>query len=158
MLASFRWVIQGRLAGSARPGLLGDAVQELGWLREHGFGTVVTLTEDPLRPPVEGFGLRGIHFPIPDMGFPVPQPTAALCAELVAASESAPILIHCKGGMGRTGLVLACCLVTLGRTAEEAVLGVRTVHPGYIQTGAQERFVHHLARHLEMRRAQEQSA
>ena len=51
------------------------------------------------------------------------------------------VLIHCKGGLGRTGLVAALLLVELGMAPEVAIARVRAVRPGAIETHAQKRYV-----------------
>ncbi|PLS84968.1 MAG: hypothetical protein CYG60_15075, partial [Actinobacteria bacterium] len=51
-------------------------------------------------------------------------------------------VVHCRGGLGRTGTVAACVLVALGRhSANEAVDAVREAREGTIQTDEQEDFV-----------------
>lgn len=51
------------------------------------------------------------------------------------------ILVHCKGGLGRAGMITARLLVELGVPAEEAIRRVRAARPGAIETTAQEAFV-----------------
>lgn len=51
------------------------------------------------------------------------------------------ILIHCRGGLGRTGLVAARILVERGCAPRDAVHRVRAVRPGAIETRAQEQYV-----------------
>jgi ADP-ribosyl-[dinitrogen reductase] hydrolase len=51
------------------------------------------------------------------------------------------IVVHCKGGLGRAGMVAATLLVELGRAPSEAIAMVRAVRPGAIETSAQEDFV-----------------
>jgi protein-tyrosine phosphatase len=40
------------------------------------------------------------------------------------------VVIHCRDGLGRTGLVCACCLTALGASVDEALRIVRKVRPG----------------------------
>jgi hypothetical protein len=55
----------------------------------------------------------------------------------LAAGEAAAV--HCGGGLGRTGTVLACYLLEIdeGLGPEEAVRRVRALRPGSVQTPAQ---------------------
>ncbi|MCA9684448.1 MAG: tyrosine-protein phosphatase [Myxococcales bacterium] len=150
MLAGFRWIIPSALAGSALPGLLNDLELDLDFLAEHGISRIVSLTTRPLADP-DRFVARGfelIHFPIADMGIPTPRSCAVLCARLVEDLESRPVLLHCRGGLGRTGTIAACCLVNLGYEPEEALRRVRGVNANYVQTSAQARFIDHYAESL----------
>jgi hypothetical protein len=52
---------------------------------------------------------------------------AHLAAELVNGGEG--VVVHCIGGTGRTGTVLACALRELGRSADEAIASVREHRP-----------------------------
>lgn len=61
-------------------------------------------------------GIRFRSFPIKDRGTPASVPAVsalvtALAAEL-AAGEA--VVIHCRGGIGRTGLIAGCLLHVLG--------------------------------------------
>ena len=47
------------------------------------------------------------------------------------------VVIHCRDGLGRTGLVAASCLVALGASVPEALSTVREVRPGTVETAAQ---------------------
>lgn len=47
------------------------------------------------------------------------------------------LLVHCKGGLGRAGMIAARLLVELGMEADEAIHAVRRVRKGAIETPAQ---------------------
>lgn len=55
--------------------------------------------------------------------------------------EGGRIVIHCKGGLGRTGLLAARILVEFGMPPSEAINQVRQARPGAIETYEQEHYV-----------------
>lgn len=90
-------------------------------------------------------GLEWHWLPIPDMhrpdrDFEERWATAgrALRARLRRGER---VLVHCRGGRGRSGTVAARLLVELGVDAERAIAQVRAVNPDAIETAAQERHV-----------------
>lgn len=148
MIDGFNWILPSRLAGSGLPGLLNDLESDLRWLRSAGIRHVVSLTENPLAVKPQS-GLDFHHFPIVDMGIPTPRDTRRLCDFILRAIDrDEPVLVHCKAGLGRTGTVLACCLVSLGATAEEAIVRLRSICAYYIQNQTQESLVGHFAEFL----------
>lgn len=64
---------------------------------------------------------------------------AELVAELVSRGEG--VVVHCVGGTGRTGTVLACTLRRLGRSADEAIATVRQYRPHWPESPWQEQVV-----------------
>lgn len=148
MLPAFNWIITHRLAGSGRPGLLADLDEDVEFLRTEGIRTIATLTEQPVVGLVERDEFDHLHFPIPDMGFPTPRSCAALCQQVLARMERGAVLLHCRAGLGRTGMVAACCLVAMGEPAARALQRVRNINRLYVQTRSQEQFIEHFARHL----------
>lgn len=55
--------------------------------------------------------------------------------EMLRAGED--VLVHCKGGLGRAGMIAARLLVELGMDPEEAIRSVRRVRKGAIETPSQ---------------------
>ena len=149
-VTELHWILDGELAGSARPGLFNELADDMAELKALGIRIIVNLTEKSFDPPVSSFGFEGVHFPIDDMGIPETRQTVELCRKILSAIDrEEPVLLHCKAGLGRTGTVLACCLILQGDTASEAVASLRRKCQYYIQTREQERFIHHFAQFLE---------
>lgn len=98
-----------------------------------------------LVPRAEGLGMRVRRFPIRDVSVPRPAEDAAfrpLVDELHGLlSGGQNVTIHCRGGLGRTGLVAASVLVRDGFVSTDAMARVRAVRPGAIETRGQERCV-----------------
>lgn len=71
---------------------------------------------------------RGIVFlshPVADFALPEMLPFAGLVADLAQRLKAgAHIAVHCRAGIGRSGMVAACTLVALGGTAAQAVAAV----------------------------------
>lgn len=131
-----------------------DLKEDLSAIRNWGASTVVTLIEahefqllkvDRLGELVQTLGMRWIHLPIrdvdvPDQRFEKEWNTAGPeIHQRIRAGEK--ILIHCRGGLGRTGLVAGLILVERGCTPRDAIQQVRTARRGAIETAAQELYV-----------------
>jgi atypical dual specificity phosphatase len=144
MHLEFRWLISGKLAGSAQPGLLGSWNLDMDHIREQGIDVIVSLTEDALAPDPSTVGFQFLHFPIDDMGIPFPRESAELCRTVRRhMDQGRAVLLHCRAGKGRTGTMLACCLISNGQSAEEALREVRRVNRHYVESDAQEAFLKH---------------
>ncbi|MFV8749452.1 protein-tyrosine phosphatase family protein [Nannocystaceae bacterium ST9] len=148
MLTAFSWIIDRKLAGSGRPGLLADLDDDLAFIESQGIRTIVSLTELRDESLARRPQFENLHFPIPDMSFPTPRFAATICERVIESMERGAVLLHCHAGHGRTGTIAACCLVALGETPERALLRVRVINPRYIQTPSQEQCIRHFARHL----------
>ncbi len=87
-------------------------------------------------------GLDWLQLPIVDVSVPSPAfetDWPAHARELVSRLERGESLVlHYRGGLGRTGLVAARLLIEMGHDASEAIGRVRAVRPGTIETSAQE--------------------
>jgi protein-tyrosine phosphatase len=106
----------------------------------HGYRIPQLLEKDRLG------GIEILRFAIEDMSVPREAESEmfeGFVQDVVGRLEQGQnIVVHCRGGLGRTGTVAACVLVTLGRhTADEAIGAVRTARKGTVQTREQEDFV-----------------
>jgi protein-tyrosine phosphatase len=152
----------GRLGMTFAPGKKGrgihglwdrDLAADLARMREvYGVDTLVSLVEDheladlhiaDLADRAEAAGMAVIRFPIVDVSVPRDQAAfAALIGDLITRIRAGQtVALHCKGGLGRTGLAAGCCLVGMGLPADQAIATVRAARAGTIETGEQEAYV-----------------
>lgn len=95
------------------------------------------LAVDDLEREVKARGMAWAHLPIRDVSVPTAVFEAAYdrvspgIHRRLAAGEA--VLVPCKGGLGRAGLVSARLLVETGHAPDEAIALVRSVRPGAVR-------------------------
>ena len=139
---SFSWVVEGKLAGLARP----YHAEDFSLLNEKGIRVLINLTgysSDSYKLNAKKLRLEMIDIAIPDFH----PPTTAEADSFVSAVESAfaehkPVAVHCQMGHGRTGTMLAYYFMKVdGLSADEAIKKVRELRPGSIETDIQIKFL-----------------
>lgn len=134
-----------------------DLTIDVGTIAAWGARAVVTLLEDDemtmlrvtgLGAAVVAAGMEWFHLPIqdvsiPDAAFEEHWKTAGPHLEGIVR-DGGRVLIHCRGGLGRSGTVAAVMLVQLGISADHAIAQVRAARPGAIETERQEQYVRNL--------------
>jgi protein-tyrosine phosphatase len=105
---------------------------EVSYGRRAGIDIVVSLLEsdeaDQLdlvdeQRAAEAQGIRFISFPIPDRGVPASAPAAISLMNGIASAldEGRNVVVHCRQGVGRSGLIAAGILATSGMQPTQAV-------------------------------------
>jgi protein-tyrosine phosphatase len=147
----------GKLALAARPhggDWLGDEIAS--W-RRAGVNIVFSLlTSEEERDlglgdeaiQVKSRGLQFLSFPITDREVPDSSTKVAAALEKLDAdlSSGRNVVVHCRQGIGRTGLMAACLLVMKGLKPEAAVKSLSTARGISVpETAAQRRWIDHYA-------------
>lgn len=154
----FRWIVPFHLAVMSTP-RNADDIRHLA--QSIGIRHIVTLTkEEPLAPK----WFSGMPSAIANTFLPVENYEAPTLAQIdlfmkicTTSLDSAggPVLVHCGGGKGRAGVMVACYLVAFGCTppmepsrwiqpamsADHAIQMLRAIRPGSIETERQEAIV-----------------
>lgn len=140
ILPHFSWLEEKKLAATSYP------EPEDAFLLLHGIGirAILNLCEAPL--PLETLkriGLRSTHIPI--VGFTAPtlqQVKQSIAMIFYHLTSDLPVAVHCVAGLGRTGTILACYLVSQKHSADNAIATIRAWRPGSIEVPEQEAVVY----------------
>jgi protein-tyrosine phosphatase len=92
-------------------------------------------------------GLRLHRLPVPDFGVPAAEPARVLAATVVRRlAEGASVVVHCRGGVGRSSTVAAAVLVAEGIGPDAAWQALAAARGRHVpETYAQRAFVAELA-------------
>ncbi len=136
MSAARIWWITEAVAGGPNPSLA-----DLRDLLAEGFSSVVCLLDEGEPPAYEPTAARDLgyafhHLPIADFAAPSPAQFQAFLD--IATHSPGKTLVHCWGGLGRTGTMGAALYIAGGATATAAIAEIRTRRPGAIQSTLQQ--------------------
>lgn len=99
---------------------------------------------------VQDKGTRWVHMPIRDFGVPGPEfrenwPGISEQARR-ALLGGGRVLVHCRGGCGRSGMVALRLMIEAGEAPDEALARLRAVRACAIETEPQMRWAHEAER------------
>jgi protein-tyrosine phosphatase len=136
-------VLGGVLGLCPVPGVEAD----LAAVRTWGADVVLTLVEQAelealglasLPDEVTRAGMAWRHFPIVDFGVPQGGDWPTLSADLRALLvRGGRVMIHCRGGCGRTGMIALRLMLETGEAPTPALARLRAARPCAIETDAQ---------------------
>ncbi|WP_146586916.1 protein-tyrosine phosphatase family protein [Puniceibacterium confluentis] len=143
-------VAGGILAIAPLPGAQGDYAGDLEHIRGWAPAIAISLTTEAEMIPVgarflgtqlQDQGTRWVHLPIDDFaapgaGFDDAWPEVSRQA-LRALAGGGRVLVHCRGGCGRSGMVALRLMIEAGEAPDEALARLRKLRPCAIETDAQ---------------------
>ena len=140
----------GYLAIMPRPRLEPGYPESIATLSAVGIGRVVSLLEpaessmlglDDEARTVVANGMQFASFPISDFGLPSSvKETASLCAEMYQQlTAGTNILLHCRAGVGRSGLMAAAIMLQGGFDPEQAFKQISNLRGASVPETAEQR-------------------
>ncbi|CUH66190.1 hypothetical protein TG4357_02297 [Thalassovita gelatinovora] len=143
-------VSDGILAICPLPGRGGSYDEDIEHLREWTPSLMISLTTEAemvsegaahLGPDMIESGCRWVHMPVPDFGVPDPDFTAqwpeVSHTALTALKGGGRVVVQCRGGCGRSGMVALRLMVEAGEEGEAALARLRAARPCAVETEAQ---------------------
>lgn len=119
------------------------AIRDLPKLRSAGVSMLVSAVPTPFHPvAVRLAGMRQLHVPVEYYRAPSEEQIREFIGAAKAELEDGgKVAVHCIGGFGRTGTLIASYLVSEGMAPREAISHVRQRRPGSIESIEQENAV-----------------
>jgi hypothetical protein len=138
------WVIPGAFLAGAYPGQADPAAHDarVRAIWAAGVRTVISAMEEherpggggrftPYLPTFEALAVRTgepfrcLRFPIPDLGVTSPEVMRSILDAIdLSLDAKRPVYVHCYGGIGRTGTIVACWLIRHGLATQGQALEV----------------------------------
>ncbi len=140
----------GTLAISPLPGRYGDYGTDLDLIASWAPGIVLSMTTEVemlqhgarnFGADIQGRACRWVHLPIDDFGVPgqdvLEQWPDASASARQALSGGGRVLVHCKGGCGRSGMIALRLMIECGEKPRDALARLRSVRPCAVETDEQ---------------------
>jgi atypical dual specificity phosphatase len=160
MSRNFSWVIPCKLAGMSIP-KHENQIQAFEFMN---IGLVVSVLEEERLPQkiFDGTNVKNIHYDVVNYRPPEMSDLLKIISEMEnTIKEDKGVVVHCGGGKGRAGTILACYMLKNGLDGDlkdasegaqmsgvEVIQKLRELRPGSIETVEQENFIKEYCNYL----------
>lgn len=140
----------GILAICPLPGASGDYAGDMALIHDWQPGLVISMTTEAEHVAVgaatlgvdfQSMGSRWAHLPVADFGVPEGSANAAWGKVSASARQALEgggrVLVHCRGGCGRSGMAALRLMIECGETPERALRRLRLARPCAVETDDQ---------------------
>jgi len=155
---NFSWVIPDKLAGISIP----KKEEEIDAFEYMNIGLIVSVLEEEKLPKkwFKNRNIRNIHYKVKNYHPPSFEEMVEIINQMEnTIRDGKGVVVHCGGGKGRAGTVLACfvlkngldgdvCNLTPHKTGKAAIELIRELRPGSIETNRQEDFIKEYGNYL----------
>ena len=135
------WLEDGKLGGMPKP-----PVEDIAQLKASGLGAIASFLEG--RDNLAEYEENGIEYfwsPVVDDEAPsIEQVKDFINFVDKTLEDGLSLAVHCKGGNGRAGTMLAAYYISKGKSAEEFLQFMRAINPRAVATKTQEDFLSQL--------------
>ncbi len=136
----FFWLIPNKIAGGSLP----RETDDITLLKRKNIRHIISLVSNisKIHQLIVNTDIELHHIPVPDWGVPSQSQISQflkLVTDILNMEEAT--YVHCYGGCGRTGTMLALYLIHSGQTGEEALKTIRALRPCSVETDEQENLV-----------------
>ena len=135
------WLEESQIGGMRQPEL-----EQINGLYDNGLRAVISFLEDQENlAEYKEVGLESCWIPVVDDEAPTREQVEEFTAFAgKMKNEGKPLAVHCKGGNGRAGTMLAGYYILQGRDSHEVLSWMRSINPKAVRTKVQEEFLHSL--------------
>jgi atypical dual specificity phosphatase len=139
------WIDETTLLGSSNP-----TDRELEDLYHKGFRTIISLLDEDEQSPyydtkkMEKIGFKRYSIPVEDFAPPTLADFQKFLDMVNKSLKEGKVLVHCQGGLGRTGTMAAAYWIKKGLSAQKAIRKIQQLRHGAIESPEQKKALHRL--------------